>query len=94
MKFILPRVFGLALIAGAASFLLFIVFKLLIGIAAIGLLFMIGKKLMRRSFAHDARMMNGDQSFGRMRQGFAQQYHNDVMPVHSFQRSSGIIPIN
>lgn len=49
LHFILPRLLAVTLLIGAASFVLFIVFKLLLAVAAIaGLVFLAGKIMGKR----------------------------------------------
>lgn len=91
LGFILPRIFGLAIIAGIASLLLIMVAKLLVGVAIIGTVVMMIKKGMR----HQGRPeMYGASGYGAMlaRGGTSNSYQPLAMNVQ--QRSSGIIPIN
>ena len=51
LRFILPRLLAATLLIGAASFVLFIVFKLLLGVLAIaGLVFLAGKIMGKNRF--------------------------------------------
>ena len=51
LRFILPRLLAVTLLIGAASFVLFIVFKLLLAVAAIaGLVFLAGKIMGKNRF--------------------------------------------
>lgn len=96
MKFILPRILGLALIAGVASLLLAMLAKLLLGAALITGIVMVAKKGINRR--RQAGMMYGQQGFGQMeQQHYGAPFYNqtsNAMPINRQQRSSGIIPIN
>jgi len=94
MKFILPRIAGLALIAGIASFLLAMVAKVLIGATIIGGVIMLAKKAFGRQRGYEQGMMYGPQGFNQMPYSNAPFFQDKVMPVMSQQHSNGIIPIN
>jgi hypothetical protein len=96
MKFILPRIAALALIAGIASFLLAMIAKVLIGATIIGGIVMLAKKAFNnRRRGHEQAMIYGPQGFNQMQYANAPFFKNNVMPVNKqSQRSNGIIPIN
>lgn len=103
MKFILPRVFGLAIIAGIASLLLAMIAKVLLAASFIGMIaYFIRKGIQRRrrDYMQAPYGMQSYQGYAQMQAGpeayYGQSpfYRNDVMPVGNAQRPAGIIPIN
>ena len=103
MKFILPRVFGLAIIAGIAAFLLAMIAKVLLAAAFIGTIAYFIKSRFRhrrQAYMQNQYGMQSQQGFGQMNngpemyRGQSPFYRSDVQPVGNMQRSSGIIPIN
>lgn len=93
LGFILPRVFGLAIIAGIASFLLAMVAKILIGAAVIGTIVMAVKSGINRRRGHQQGMY-GMQNYNDRHLGATPFYQNSPMAMNMQQRSNGIIPIN
>lgn len=99
MKFILPKIFGLAIITGIGAILLAAISKILIIIGIVGTVIY----LVMSRFAHHKKMQQqygiyGPQNFGQMNDAMYQNrssfYGNDVVPVKNKQHTSGIIPIN
>ncbi|MEO7309067.1 MAG: hypothetical protein ABIX01_01620 [Chitinophagaceae bacterium] len=95
MKRILPKIIGLALIAGAASFVLAMIAKLLIGVAFIGLI----AWYVKSRFSN--RRSGIQQSFGdpRVSPGYfqSQQHsfsHTETSPFNTPKNNMAIIPIN
>ena len=97
MKFILPRLLGLTIIAGIGALLLSMLFKVLVCATVVGAIvhFAARKMAHKRGLRGNQQDMFDGNPFGQMQRA---PYHpfqgNDVMPVRSQQRSSGIIPIN
>ena len=101
MKFILPRIIGLTVIAGIATLLMSLVFKVLVLASIVGIIVsLVGRKMSRRRQMMQQYGMQGQQGFGQMPGGpesyFGQSpfHRSDVAPVYNAQRSSAIIPIN
>ncbi len=96
MKFILPRLFGLALIAGIGAFLLAMIFKALLAIALVGTVVHLAIK------RFGGRHWKGREQYGmygyhnpQMQGGkHFNPFGNNVVPVTNAQRNTGIIPIN
>jgi hypothetical protein len=98
MKFILPRLFGLALLAGIASFLLAMIFKVLIGAVIIGTIVYFASKAFGRRRKQGVGMQYQGHypadPFGyRPQQPFA-GFDRQPMQAAYTQRNPGIVPIN
>ncbi len=109
MRFILPRLFGLALIAGIASFLLAFLAKALMALAIVGTIVYFVMSRFGRRHRHsrqgfdqrtdlygrpDHRYMGGA-PYGY--NGFSSNgfdSRDEVTPVYQSRRAEGIIPIN
>lgn len=96
LGFILPRIMGAAVIAGLGAMALFIIFKLLIGLAVVGSIGFLVMKAIRRHRGHYGQqqygMMPYRNDFGRMKAEAPSPFGMGQM--HQMQRTSGIIPIN
>lgn len=98
MKFVLPAIFGLAIITGLAAILLAAISKILIVVGIMGaIVTFAARKIARRKQQY---AMQGGQGFNQMNDGNGfyygrpSFYQGDVVPVSKNQRHSGIIPIN
>lgn len=98
MKFILPRLLGLAVIAGIASFVLAMIFKLLIGVIIIGTLAYFATRLFSKRHKQDAAAHYGGQymtsPFGNGPQHPYPDFGQYPMPVRHTSGHAAIIPIN
>jgi len=96
MKFILPRLIGLTVIAGIGALLLSMVFKVLICATIVGaIVHLTARRFGRKHHAEGRQDMFEGGPFGRMQRApFHPFGNNEVMPVYSQQRATGIIPIN
>lgn len=101
MKFLLPKILGLTLIAGVATILLAAIFKVLLLVSIVGLIIRFGaNKFLRRKQMQEQYGMYGEQQFRSLQNGpemfngRSPFYNNKIVPDGRQQRSSGIIPIN
>ena len=98
MKFVLPAIFGLAIVTGLAAILLAAISKILIVAGIIGaIITFVARRITRRKQqyvmqgGHGFNQMNDGDGFHYRRPSF---YQGDVVPVSNNQRRSGIFPIN
>lgn len=98
MKFILPRLLGLAVIAGIASFILAMIFKLLIGVIIIGTLAYFATRLFTKRHRHDMAVHYGGpymtSPFGNGPQQPYPDFGQYPTPVRHAGGQAAIIPIN
>lgn len=98
MKFILPRLLGLALLAGAASFLLAMIFKLLIGIVMIGSVIYLATRVIGKWYRHNRQAPYGGPQYPDHYYGYRPQqqapFGQQPRPVNNRYKEPAIIPIN
>lgn len=93
MKRILPKLIGVALIAGIAAFILSMIAKLLFAVAILGIAILFIKNRISRRMAAGPQQMPYGQSFNGM--PYPQQFNTgNIVPVQGKQAVPGIIPIN
>lgn len=98
MKFMLPAIFGLAIVTGLAAILLAAISKILIVAGIIGAIITFAARRITRRKQQSA--MQGGQGFNQMHgsndfyYGRPSFYQGDVVPVSNSQRQPGITPIN
>ena len=90
LRFILPRLLAATLLIGAASFVLFIIFKLLLAVAAVAGLIFLASKIMGKHTFRGKWKMDGPQH-GIMPQAFT-GYETPVRPYKT-SKPVTIVPI-
>lgn len=98
MKFILPRLLGLALLAGAASFLLAMIFKLLIGIVMIGSVVYLATRVIGKWYRHNRQAPYAGPQYPDRYYGYGPQQQAPFGPQQGhagkMYKEPAIIPIN
>ena len=101
MKFPLPKIVGLTVVAGIAAMLLATLFKVLLLASVAGIVIRAAaRRIGRKRRMMQPGGMQAGQGFERMQQGPRSQFwtppfrQGSVMQAGKTQRTSGIIPIN